>query len=135
MNTSEDIKLRTPLGRVRGLGSAKTGTHHWWAQRLTAVALVPLTLWFVAVIVNLTGGDYATAVMWLRSPLVTTMMVLLILATCYHAQLGLQVVIEDYVHVEWLKVTGLIAIKFGLLVLAVVCVVAVIRVALGGNIG
>src|SRR5690606_5979046 len=83
--------LRTPLGRVRGLGSAKEGSHHWWMQRVTAVALVPLTLWFVASLLCLAGADHAPAADWLASPLTAVLMLLLIVATFHHLQLGVQV--------------------------------------------
>ena len=126
------MKLRTPLSRVRGLGSAKEGASHWWAQRVTAIALVPLTLWFVASMVSLTGADHATVSAWLSSRWVAIMMVLLVGVTFHHAQLGLQVVIEDYVHSEWLKLTVLMVVKAGSLVLALVALFAVFKVAVGG---
>ena len=94
------MSLRTPLGRVRGLGSAKEGTAHWWAQRLTAIALVPLVLWFAVSLIVLAGADHATVAAWLRDPVAAVLMLLLILAGFHHAQLGMQVVIEDYVHSE-----------------------------------
>src|SRR5260221_405922 len=89
------MELRTPLGRARGLGSAKEGVAHWWAQRTTAVALVPLTLWFVASVIGLIGADYATAVAWFKSPINATLMILLVVATFYHAALGVQVGDQD----------------------------------------
>ncbi|MCZ6509344.1 MAG: succinate dehydrogenase, hydrophobic membrane anchor protein, partial [Alphaproteobacteria bacterium] len=91
------MSLRSPLGRARGLGSAKSGTQHWWAQRLTAIALVPLTIWFVIAMVAATGSDYTTARAFIGNPVTAVLLVLLIVATFHHAQLGLQVVIEDYV--------------------------------------
>ena len=98
------MSLRSPLDRVRGLGAAKEGVAHWWAQRMTALALIPLTVWFVASIVGLAGADYDTTVDWVGRPLPAVLLLLLIAATFHHAQLGLQVVIEDYVHHEGLKV-------------------------------
>ena len=86
-------KMASPLARVRGLGSAKEGADHWWAQRLTAVALVPLTLWFVYSVVSLLGAGHAEAVAWASAPLNALLLVLLIATTFYHAQLGLQVVV------------------------------------------
>ena len=126
------MSLRTPLGRVRGLGSAKDGTKHWWAQRLTAIALVPLSLWFAIAVMTYAGADYETALGWMRSPVTSVTFLLLIVALFYHAQLGLQVVIEDYVHLEWLKITSLIAVKFAVLILVTLSAVCVIRVSLGG---
>jgi succinate dehydrogenase / fumarate reductase, membrane anchor subunit len=124
--------LSTPLARVRGLGSAKEGVEHWWMQRLTALALVPLTLWFVYSAVRLTGTGYAHAAAWLKLPLNATLMILLIAAGFHHGQLGLQVVIEDYVHTGWRKLTCLLAIKFLAVLLAVGAIVGVLKTALGG---
>src|SRR6266516_5939430 len=90
--------MRSPLGRAIGLGSAKEGVEHWWAQRLTAIALVPLTLWFVIAIIGLVGADLETVQNWAGRPLPAILLVLLLIATFYHTSLGLQVVIEDYVH-------------------------------------
>ncbi len=125
------MSQRTALGKVRGLGSAKDGTHHWWVQRLTSVALVPLTLWFVASVVSLVGADHATVAAWVASPVAAVLLVLLIAVTFHHAQLGLQVVIEDYVHTEALKIAGIILVKFAAAVLGLACILAVVKVALG----
>lgn len=92
------MSLRTPLARVRHLGSAKDGTHHWWLQRVTALALLPLILWFVISVISLAGADHAAVAAWAGHPLSAALLVLLLVATFYHAVLGLQVVIEDYVH-------------------------------------
>ena len=123
------MKFRTPLARVRGLGSAKSGTHHWWLQRLTAVALVPLSLWFVASLIAAATADYATVIAWLHSPLVAGLCCALIVAVFYHGQLGLQVVLEDYVHTEWLKLTSIVLANFLSLLLAAVCLFAVLSIA------
>ena len=125
------MKFRSSLNRVRGLGAAGSGTHHWWMQRLTAVALVPLALWFVASVVWLSKADYAAAVTWLQSPFNAALLVSTIVATFYHAQLGLQVVLEDYVHTEWLKVASQITLKFACLLLGLVSVIAALRVTFG----
>ena len=90
--------MRSPIARAMGLGSAKEGVTHWWLVRVSAVALVPLTLWFLASIISHSGSDYATFIAWLRKPLVSALMVLLLVSLFYHTALGLQVVIEDYVH-------------------------------------
>jgi succinate dehydrogenase / fumarate reductase membrane anchor subunit len=124
--------LRSPLNRVRGLGSARDGTHHWWIQRLTALALVPLVVWFVVSIVSLTGADYTAVRAWVASPVSMVLLVLTIGLTFLHGQLGLQVVIEDYIHVEWHKLTLLILVKGMALLLAVVGIVAIARIAFGG---
>ncbi len=126
------MALRTPLGRVRGLGAAKEGVEHWWMVRLTSIALVPLTIWFVASIVALAGADYAEVVAWLRSPVVAVTMVLLVGITFHHTQAGLQVVIEDYVHDEAAKIAAIIVVKAASLVLGLAGIFAVLKIAFGG---
>lgn len=126
------MNLRTPLARARGLGSAKSGTHHWWMQRLTAVALVPLCLWFVASLVVVVTADYETVTFWLQSPLVAILCCALIVAIFYHGQLGMQVVLEDYVHSEALKLMGIVVLKLASLLLAGACLFAVLSIAFGG---
>ncbi len=125
-------KFRTPLNQVRGLGSAKEGTHHWWLQRLTAVALIPLSLWFVASLITIADADYVAVVEWMRSPIVTVLLLCLIWVLFHHAQLGVQVVLEDYVHSEWLKVASIVALKFAVVVLGLLSAIAVLKVSLGG---
>ena len=124
--------LRSPLGRALGLGSAKEGVEHWWLQRVTAVALVPLSLWFVAGLIAHLGGDRDAVALWLRSPLVSAAVVLLVIATFAHMALGVQVVIEDYVHRESTKVVSILAVKFAAWALTAVAVISVLRVAFGG---
>jgi succinate dehydrogenase / fumarate reductase membrane anchor subunit len=125
------MKFRAPLAQVRGLGSAKSGTHHWWMQRLTAVALVPLSLWFVASLISVVTADHTTAVAWLHSPLVAILACALIVAVFYHGQLGLQVVLEDYVHTEPWKLVGIVVAKLLCLLLATACLFAVLSIAFG----
>ena len=125
------MSMRAPLARVRGHGSAKEGAHHWWAQRLSAIALVPLFLWFVASVTSVGSADYATAVAWIGSPWNSALLVLLIGAIFYHAQLGMQVVFEDYISTHWLQVTGIILVRFLALLLAAVSIIAVLRTAWG----
>ena len=125
------MSLRSSLGLVRGLGAARSGTHHWWMQRLTAIALIPLSLWFVSAVVCVADADYGTAVMWLKSPLTATLLVLLIAGVFYHTQLGLQVVIEDYVHQEPVKLAAQVLVKFGCLFLGLLAVLAVLKVFFG----
>ena len=123
------MSLQTDLGKVRGLGSAKEGVHHWWAQRLTALALVPLVLWFVASVAGLAGAEFAAVRGWIGQPVTAILLVLLIVATFHHMQLGMQVVIEDYVHAEWLKITSIVLVKFASVFLAVAAVFAVLKIA------
>jgi succinate dehydrogenase / fumarate reductase membrane anchor subunit len=125
------MKFRTPLARARGLGSAKSGTHHWWMQRLTAVALVPLSLWFVATLISMATADYATVVAWLNSPLSAILGCALIVAVFYHGQLGLQVIVEDYVNTEWLKLASIVLTMLLSLLLAAACLFAVLSIAFG----
>ena len=126
------MSMQSPLGRVRGLGSAKNGTHHWWIQRVTAVALIPLVIWFAIAVIGLTGASYETAIAWMQSPFNAIMMVLLIIATFHHMQLGLQVVIEDYVHSEGVKVVLLMGQKLITFALAITAGFAVLKIAFGG---
>ncbi len=126
------MKYRSSLARVRGLGSAKGGTHHFWMQRLSAVALIPLTLWFVASVVSMTGADHATVSAWVSSPLTTVLLLSLLFAVFYHARLGLQVVIEDYVHTGWLKLASLFAVTAAVIALGGISMLAVLRISLGG---
>ena len=121
--------MQNPLSRVRGLGSARQGTEHWWVQRLTAVALVPLLVWYVVSLVSLVGADHDTVVEWMQSPFVAIASVLLILAAFHHAQLGMQVVIEDYVHKPWTKNSLLLLTKFAAAVLGATAIFAVLRIA------
>lgn len=126
------MSLRSPLGRVRGLGSAKSGTEHFWAQRVTAVALIPLTLWFVYSILALGSGDHAAASAWMQSPVNAVLLLLLVVATFHHMQLGLQVVIEDYIHIEGMKIAMLVAVKGASLLLGVAAAFAILKVSFGG---
>ncbi len=126
-----DLSHRTTLARVRFLGSAKDGTAHWWMQRLTALALVPLVLWFVVSMVMLTGASHAAFVGWLARPVPAVLMLLLVVATFHHAQLGLQVVIEDYVAQPALRLILLVLAKFAAIALGVAAAFAVIKIALG----
>ena len=125
-----DKGMRSDLGRVRGLGTAKEGVHHWWMQRLTAIALIPLTLWFIISIASLNSANYAETVNWLSIPLVSIFMILLVSSTLYHALLGVQVVVEDYIHHEGCKFLLLISLKFIFLVLGVIAVFSLLKIAL-----
>lgn len=120
--------MRSPLARAIGLGSAREGVGHWWAERVSAVALIPLMLWFTASIIAHTGSDYTTFVTWLRAPLVATLMILLLIALFHHTALGLQVVIEDYIH-SGAKFAAVIAVRLGCFALAIAGFVATLRIA------
>jgi len=124
-------RLRSPLGRALGLGSAKEGVEHWWRQRVTAVALVVLSLWFVTALLAHLGADYGAAVAWLRSPITAVAMILLVIATFVHMALGVQVVIEDYVHHEAAKVVSLLVLRLACWALGAAALFAVLRVAFG----
>jgi succinate dehydrogenase / fumarate reductase, membrane anchor subunit len=126
-------RMRSPLGRAVGLGSAKEGVEHWWAQRITAIALVPLTLWFVIAIIGLVGADLETVQNWVSRPFPAIVLVLLLIATFYHVSLGLQVVIEDYVHTELPKLGLLVALRLLCFGFAVAGIFAVLGMALASG--
>ena len=123
--------FRSPLSRALGLGSAKSGVHHWWAERITAVALVPLCLWFIASIIAHSGSEYAVFIAWIRTPLATSCMILLLIALFHHTALGLQVVIEDYVHLG-VRFAAIVAVRLGCYGLALIGIVATLHIAFGG---
>lgn len=123
--------LRTPLKIARGLGSAKSGAHHFMVQRLTAVALTGLGLWFIWLALALLHTDYAGARALIAQPVNAVLMLAFVVAVFWHAQLGLQVVIEDYVHTRWVEFTLQITVKFLCFLGAAASVLAVIRIALG----
>lgn len=122
--------LRTPLGRVLGSGAAKNGVHHWWLQRVTSIALVPLTLWFVFALAGLPSFEQAEVRAWIASGWTPVWLTLLVLVLCHHSMSGVQVVIEDYVHGKGLKIASLLAVQFAHGVVAVACVFAIVKVAL-----
>ncbi|MBN9537489.1 MAG: succinate dehydrogenase, hydrophobic membrane anchor protein [Reyranella sp.] len=124
--------LRTHLSRARGLGSAKSGLHHWWVQRITAVALIPLVVWFAVSLVMMSGADYATVRAWIGSPIVMVLLILTIVIGLHHAQLGMQEVVEDYVHSEGLKLASIIALKFIAVFFGLAASVAILRIGFGG---
>jgi succinate dehydrogenase / fumarate reductase membrane anchor subunit len=120
--------MRSPLGRALGLGSAKNGVEQWWRERVSALALVPLTVWFAASLIVHTGSDYATFIAWLRTPITSLLMVLLLVGIFHHAALGLQVVIEDYVH-SGLKTFAVLGMRFGCCGIAAAGILATLRIA------
>ncbi len=122
------MSLRSPLGRVLGLGSARDGTDHWWAQRVSAVALALLGPWFAISIAALQPLDYAAARDFIGAPLNSVLLILLALTTAYHSYLGLQVVIEDYVHATGAKIASLVASRFAHVFLAVAAAYAILKI-------
>lgn len=125
------MEMRSQLGRVRGLGSSHEGAHHFWVQRITGIALIPLIIWFVFAAMGVVGADLATFKAWVGAHYNPLLLILLILAGFYHAQLGLQVIIEDYVHGEAAKLTSLILMKFAVVLIGGSAIFAVIRLTFG----
>ncbi|MGO4221971.1 succinate dehydrogenase, hydrophobic membrane anchor protein [Lysobacter sp. TAF61] len=124
-------RLRNPLKTARGLGSAKDGTHHFVVQRVTAIALVFLSLYVIWLILSLIGGDFASIRATVGHPCNAVLLSAFLIASFWHAKLGMQVIIEDYVHTPWLAVTSQLAVVFVCVLAALASVLAVIRIALG----
>ena len=125
------MSLRSPLGRVLGTGSAKEGVHHWWLQRLTSIALVPLTIWFVVSLLSLPSFEHVTVISWMAQSWTALLLILFILAATWHSQLGVRVVVEDYIH-GGSKALTLVVITFIHALVASAGVFAVLKVAFGG---
>jgi len=130
--SSSSKSLRSPIARARGLGSAHEGVHHWWTQRLTALALIPLGIWFVASVVCLAGADHAAITQWLGAPFTLVALSLTLIAAFYHAVLGLQVVIEDYIHTKAVKLTLIILIQFAAFAFTAAGIIALLMTAFAG---
>lgn len=126
------MSLRTPLKQARGLGSSSDGTHHWWSLRVAALALIPLSLWFIAGVVGIVGASHAEAVGWVRQPLVTVLLILFLATAFIHSKLGVDEVVEDYVHHRPARVAVLLLNTFFHVLLGATAVVAVLRIAFGG---
>ncbi len=124
--------MKTPLAKVRGLGSAKEGTHHWWMQRVTAIANIPLVIFMVISFVGNAGKSHAEWVAWLKQPFASILVILFIANFVYHMRLGLQVMIEDYVHDHGTKVATLLVISFACVLIAALSIFSVLRIAFGG---
>ena len=125
------MSLRTPLGKVLGRGSAKEGVHHWWMQRLTSVALIPLTVWMVVSLFALPSLDYATVVAWISHGWTAMLLSLFIAVAAWHSRLGVQVIFEDYVH-SGTKTLLLILSSFAHALVAAASIFATLRIAFGG---
>lgn len=124
--------FRTPLKQARGLGSAREGVGHWWAQRLTAIALAPLSVWFVWFACSLAGADYEVVRTAFAQPLNALLTIVFLWSVFHHGQLGLQVVIEDYVHPRSLEVSLIILVRFSAFLAALAATIAVLRLVFGG---
>jgi len=124
------MSLRSPLGKVLGAGSAKEGVHHWWVQRLTSIALVPLTIWFVVSLLSLPSFEHVTVITWMAQTWTALLLILFILVSTWHSQLGVRVVVEDYVH-GGAKTLTLVLITFIHAFVAAAGVFAVLKVAFG----
>ena len=125
------MSLRSPLGRVLGLGTAKDGTGHWWAQRVSGAGLAALGLWFAWSVATLPGYDHASAVAFIGRPVNVVLLLLLSATMGYHSYLGVQVVIEDYVHSHGLKISALVLSRFAHLLLAVAAIFAILKLGIG----
>ena len=125
------MSLQTPLRQARGLGAAGNGVHHWWVQRVTAVALVPLGIWLLVSLVSLPSLDFVTLVSWIAGTWTASLLTVFILTASWHSRLGVQVIIEDYVHDQGLKTTSLVLSGFFHVLLAALGVFAVLRIAFG----
>jgi succinate dehydrogenase / fumarate reductase membrane anchor subunit len=125
------MSLRSPLGKVLGSGSAKDGTANWWAERVSSVALIPLTLWFLFSLLLLPALDYATVRAWLSVPISGFLAMLLVAVLTYHSYLGTTVVVEDYVHANGAKVFWLLLLRFSYVLSGGASIFAILRVAFG----
>ncbi|MFN3593038.1 MAG: succinate dehydrogenase, hydrophobic membrane anchor protein, partial [Thermaurantiacus sp.] len=125
------FRSATDLKRVRGLGSARSGVHHWWLQRATAAANLLLLVWFLASLLSLPAIDHASVTAWIEQPLVAVPLLLLILSTFWHARLGVQVMIEDYVHAEGSKLLAILALNLFLFGAGAIALFSVLKIAFG----
>ena len=123
------VRTQTPLARVEGLGTARSGTGHFWRQRVSAVALIPLSIWFLYATLALVGADRSLVVAFLHQPVNAIAMALFVIATLHHSVLGLQVVVEDYVHSEGWKIALLLLSQFFAWVIGAVCFFALVKIA------
>ena len=122
------MSLHSPLKKARGLGSAKEGAHHWWMQRVTAIALVPLTIWMLSCLGCLLNGDYLRLREWIAQPFVTIVLSLFVITSFYHASLGVQTIIEDYIHNKVVKNAALLAVKYSLFAAGFISLYAILKI-------
>ena len=125
------MSLRSPLGRVLGLGTARDGTEHWWGQRVSGVAMVLLGLWFAGSLATMPGFDHANAVAFIGAPVNAVLLALLSVTMAYHSYLGVQVVIEDYVHAPGLRIGALLISRFAHVFLAAAALFAILKLGIG----
>ncbi len=125
------MALRTKLSEARGLGTAKEGTHHWWVQRVTSIALIPLTIWFAFALASVARQSHEAVVAWLATPVNAVLMLLFIVATFHHLHLGIQTIMEDYLHKEPVKIAGILGVKLASAALGVAAAFAVLKIAFG----
>ncbi|HLM41088.1 MAG TPA: succinate dehydrogenase, hydrophobic membrane anchor protein [Microvirga sp.] len=125
------VSMRTPLARVKGLGAAGHGVEHWWLHRVTAVSNVPLIISFVIIVAALAGSSYEGAVAIVSHPLTAILLLLAVISVTNHMRLGMQIIIEDYVHDKGYKIAAVIANNFYATIIAVACIYAILKVSLG----
>ncbi|NBJ10368.1 succinate dehydrogenase, hydrophobic membrane anchor protein [Microvirga arsenatis] len=125
------VSMRTPLARVKGLGAAGHGVEHWWLHRMTAVSNIPLIIAFVIIVAALAGSSYQEAIAIISHPLVAIVLILAVVSVTNHMRMGMQIIIEDYVHDRMLKIVAVIANNFYAVVIAVACLYAILKVSLG----
>ena len=128
-------RMETPLGRVRGLGAAREGAHHWWEERLSSIALLLLLVWLLVSLLRLPALDHDSVRTWLADPLAAVPMLLLVVATFWHAKMGLRVVVEDYVHEEGGKLFWIVLIDFAAILGGALGAFSILKIALGGGAG
>ena len=129
--TDTRVSMRTPLARVKGLGAAGHGVEHWWIHRVTAVSNIPLVIAFVIIVAGLAGSDYARAISIVSHPLIAILLILAVISVTNHMRLGMQIIIEDYVHDKGWKIVAVIANNFYAVIIAVACLYAILKVSLG----
>ena len=127
------MRMETPLSRVRGHGSARSGAHHWWLERLTSIATLVLFVWLIVSVLRLPSLDHKAVTSWLSDPLAAVPMLLLIVATFWHLKLGLQVVLEDYVHEEGMKLFSIVLLNFFVIAGGALALFSVLKIAFGGD--
>lgn len=128
----DDKSFRSALGRVRGLGSARNGTQHWWIQRLISLVLIPLGIYFCTTFFqNVIEGGYKEAIVWIRSPYTSTLLILFLLTTLHHTASGIQVVVEDYVHCEKVKLLSIFFVKLICASFAILGTLAIVKILFG----